>query len=211
MENSNQHLEDIKTIKRIMEQSSRFLSLSGLSGVFAGLFAIAGAIAARLIIQGPVINAWGYSKSSSESDDSRRVILLLLLNAVIVLIFALSSALYFSIRKARRSGNKIWTPVSKRLLLSLAIPIVAGGLFILLTLGQLPGSIIVASSLIFYGLGLVNAAKFTFGEIFWLGILEVISGLLCLIIPGYAFVFWVVGFGLLHIGYGLFMYLKYKG
>jgi len=211
MENSNQPLEEIKTIKRIMEQSSRFLSLSGLSGISAGVVAIAGAVAARLIIQGPVINAWGYSKTITESGDARRILLLLLLNAAVVLVLALSSALFFSVRKARRAGHKIWTPVSKRLLLNLAIPLLAGGLFILLTLGQLPGSIIAAVTLIFYGLALVNAAKFTFGEIFWLGIFELLTGFLCLAIPGYAFIFWVFGFGILHIGYGLFMYLKYKG
>jgi hypothetical protein len=211
MEERNQPLEEIKAIKKIMEQSTRFLSLSGLSGISAGIIAIAGAVAARIIIQGPVINAWGYSNSIIGAGDSRRILLLLLLNAAVVLVLALSSVLFFSIRKAKRSGDKIWTPVSKRLLLNLAIPLLAGGLFILLTLGKLHGSIIAATTLVFYGLALVNAAKFTLGEIFWLGVMEIITGLLCLAIPGYAFIFWVFGFGLLHIGYGLFMYLKYKG
>lgn len=210
MENTNHHLEDLKTIKSIMEQSSRFLSLSGLSGISAGLFAIAGSIAAKMIIKGPVINAWGYSKAIAQTESQGNTIALLLLTAGVVLVLAVSSVLFFSYRKARRSGHKIWTPVSKRLLINLAIPLAAGGLFILLTLGQLNGSIIAAATLIFYGLALVNAGKFTFGEIYWLGIMEIVTGLLCLAIPGYAFVFWVFGFGILHMGYGTFMYFKYR-
>lgn len=210
MKNTNQHLEDLKAIKSFMEQSSRFLSLSGLSGISAGLFAIAGAIAAKMIIKGPVINAWGYSKAISQTESEGKTIVLLLLTAGVVLILAISSALFFSYRKARKSGHKIWTPVSKRLLINLSIPLAAGGLLILLTLGQLNGSIIAALTLIFYGLALVNAGKFTFSEIYWLGIMEIVTGLLCLAIPGYAFIFWIAGFGLLHIGYGAFMYFKYK-
>jgi hypothetical protein len=210
MEKTSQHLEDLKTIKSIMEQSSRFLSLSGLSGISAGLFAIAGAIAAKMIIKGPVINAWGYSKAISQTESQGNTIALLLLTAGVVLVLAVSSVLFFSYRKARKSGQKIWTPASKRLLINLSIPLAAGGLFILLTLGQLNGSIIAAATLVFYGLALVNAGKFTFGEIYWLGIMEIVTGLLCLAIPGYAFVFWVFGFGILHMGYGTFMYFKYR-
>jgi hypothetical protein len=210
MEKTSQHLEDLKTIKSIMEQSSRFLSLSGLSGISAGLFAVAGAIAAKMIIKGPVINAWGYSKAISQTESQGNTIALLLLTAGVVLVLAVSSVLFFSYRKARKSGQKIWTPASKRLLINLSIPLAAGGLFILLTLGQLNGSIIAAATLVFYGLALVNAGKFTFGEIYWLGIMEIVTGLLCLAIPGYAFVFWVFGFGILHMGYGTFMYFKYR-
>jgi predicted lysophospholipase L1 biosynthesis ABC-type transport system permease subunit len=36
----NQHLEDIAEIRAMMERSTRFLSLSGLSGVFAGTFGL---------------------------------------------------------------------------------------------------------------------------------------------------------------------------
>ncbi len=211
MENTNQPLEDIKTIKKIMEQSSRFLSLSGLSGVSAGIFAIAGAMVAKMIIQGSAINPLVNSKTIQNGGDNRETVILLLLNATAVLILALSSALFFSYRKTRKSGQKIWTPVSKKLLLSLATPLLTGGLFILLVLGSVPGSIIAASTLIFYGLALVNASKFTFGEIFWLGLFEIITGLICIALPGLTLALWAFGFGVLHIVYGTFMYFKYKG
>ncbi|HPC99622.1 MAG TPA: hypothetical protein P5257_11615 [Bacteroidales bacterium] len=211
MKENDQPLDDIKTIKKIMEQSARFISLSGLSGISAGIIAIAGAVTARIIINGPVIHKWYYSPALDFTEDNRRTIILLLINAAAVLALAVSSAVWFSWRKAGRSGNRIWTPVTGRLLLNLSVPLLAGALFILLTPGRLDGGMIAAATIIFYGLGLVNAAKFTLGEIFWLGIMEIITGLACLVMPGWAFIFWVFGFGILHIAYGVFMYLKYKG
>ena len=50
MKNESKSIEDIKAIRKIMEESSRFLSLSGLSGVFIGITAITGALFAYLFI-----------------------------------------------------------------------------------------------------------------------------------------------------------------
>jgi hypothetical protein len=70
--------------------------------------------------------------------------------------------------------------------------------------------LIIPCFLIFYGLGLVNAGKFTFGEIYYLGILEIITGLISAFIPGRGLIFWIFGFGILHIIYGLAVYRKYE-
>lgn len=211
MNQSSQHLEDIKVIKKIMEESSRFLSLSGLSGVFMGLFAIAGAIAAKMIIPENVISGHGYAGSFLADPEGKRVLGLLLADAGIVLFLALVAAVLFSYRKAAKSGHSIWTPVSRRLLLNLFIPLLTGGLFILITLGRIPVTVSVSATLIFYGLALVNAGKFTFGEIYWLGVLEVVTGLICLLFPGYTILIWAFGFGVLHITYGFYMHFKYLG
>lgn len=211
MEKNNHPIDDIKVIKSIMEKSTRFLSLSGLSGISAGIIAIAGTVAAKFIINGPVINAANNTQTVTMPELPDKTVSLLLADAAAVLLLALSSALFFSWRKAKKKGYRIWTPVTGRLFLNLAVPLVAGGLFIILTLGRIEGSIVAASTLIFYGLSLVNAAKFTLGELFGLGIMEIAAGLLCLILPGYAFAFWIFGFGILHIAYGTFMYFKYKG
>lgn len=210
MNQSSQPQEDIKIIKRIMEESTRFLSLSGLSGVFAGLFAIGGAVAAKLIIPDSIITGQGYTESFACAPEGRHVIRLLLADAAIVLVLALASALFFSVRKAMRSGQKIWTPVTRRLLLNLAIPLATGGIFILITLGHIPGYATASATMIFYGLALVNAGKFTLDEIYWLGITEILTGLLSLAFPGYALLFWTFGFGVLHIAYGLYMYIRYR-
>jgi len=211
MNQSDQHLEDIKVIKKIMEESSRFLSLSGLSGIFAGLLALAGAVVANLIITGTSMSEEWYSVPFTADPAGHRAVMLLFADMGAVLVLSLAAAIFFSSRKARKSGHNAWTPVTRRMLASLLLPLVTGGLFILITLSRVPANITVASTLIFYGLAVISAGKFTFGEIHWLGVLEVMTGLICLLLPQWSVLIWAIGFGVIHIGYGLFMHLRYKG
>ena len=51
--NSTNPGEDLQAIREIMERSSKFLSLSGLSGIFAGVCALIGAAIAWFIILNP--------------------------------------------------------------------------------------------------------------------------------------------------------------
>jgi hypothetical protein len=138
MNQSDQHLEDIKVIKKIMEESSRFLSLSGLSGIVAGLLAIAGAVVANLIITGSSVAEEWYSVPFVGEDDGIRTIILLLTDMAVVLVLSLTAAVIFSGRKAKQTGHSAWTPVTRRMLASLILPLVAGGsLFSLLSPGSL--------------------------------------------------------------------------
>ena len=211
MNQSDQHLEDIKVIKKIMEESSRFLSLSGISGIIAGLLAIAGAVMAKLIITGTSpVEEW-YLVPLAAPSAGRMTLIWLFIDMGLVLVLSLAAAVFFSSRKARKSGHNAWTAVTRRMLASLLIPLFTGGLFILITLTRVPAYVTVASTLIFYGLAVISAGKFTFGEIHWLGIMEVVTGLVCLLLPGWSIIIWAVGFGVIHIGYGLFMHLRYKG
>jgi len=211
MNQSDQHLEDIKVIKKIMEESSRFLSLSGLSGIVAGLLALGGAVVANLIITGTSMSEEWYSVPFTADPAGHRAVMLLFADMGAVLVLSLAAAIFFSSRKARKSGHNAWTPVTRRMLASLLLPLVTGGLFILITLSRVPANITVASTLIFYGLAVISAGKFTFGEIHWLGVLEVMTGLICLLLPQWSVLIWAIGFGVIHIGYGLFMHLRYKG
>ena len=211
MNQSDQHLEDIKVIKKIMEESSRFLSLSGLSGIVAGLLALAGAVVANLIITGTSMSEEWYSVPFTADPAGHTAVMLLFADMGAVLVLSLAAAIFFSSRKARKSGHNAWTPVTRRMLASLLLPLVTGGLFILITLSRVPANITVASTLIFYGLAVISAGKFTFGEIHWLGVLEVMTGLICLLLPQWSVLIWAIGFGVIHIGYGLFMHLRYKG
>jgi hypothetical protein len=210
MENNLTSVEELKAIRKIMEESSRFLSLSGLSGVFLGSFAIAGALIAYfLIIDNGNLHYDEYFRSLTNKET---VILRwqLIIDALSVLILSLVTALYFSFRKAKQSGKSFWTPVSKRLLINLLIPLVTGGLFIIIFLVQNHNQLVIPGLLIFYGLALVNAGKFTYTELFYLGLLEIIIGLASSFFPGMGLIFWIFGFGILHIVYGLFMYRKYE-
>jgi hypothetical protein len=210
MENKADYFEDLKTIKRVMEESSRFLSLSGLSGVFAGLIALAGAaIAVGVFMDGRILLKGGFiiADIAMEIDNLK---IKLFTEAAIILVLAISIAVYFSYRKSVRKGLQIWTPVSKRLLINLFIPLVTGGFLILIFYFQHHWQLVIPSMLVFYGLGLVNAGKFTYSEVFYLGLVEILTGLLAAIFPVYGIIFWCFGFGLLHILYGLAMYRKYE-
>lgn len=210
MKNDTNSIEDIRAIRKIMEESSRFLSLSGLSGIFAGLTAIAGALVAYfLILDYGSIDYTEYLRSlpAKEASSIRWQLMAL---AASVLIISVLFSFYFSLKKARRDGKNFWTPVSRRLLINLLIPLVTGGIFVISLLFQNHIQLIVPAFLIFYGLALVNAGKFTLGEVFYLGILEIITGLVSAFIPGRGLIFWIFGFGILHIVYGVAMYRKYE-
>jgi hypothetical protein len=194
MDNKSKYSDDLMVIKKMMEESTRFLSLSGLSGIFAGFVALAGSVAAHLIIlktKTSILDGFLISLSLQESGKMKT---LLIADALFVVLLALAGSYYFSYTKSVKKGLKVWTPVSKRLLVNLFVPLIAGGFFML----------------IFYGLALVNAGKFTFSEVFYLGITEIFIGFLAGIFQGSPLLFWTFGFGLLHIGYGLFMYRKYE-
>lgn len=206
MENKNDYIEDLKVIKRVMEESSRFLSLSGLSGLFTGLIALAGAAAAVYLVPGGKCLIPGFEGTVSPGNLK---IAFAILSAVVV-VLALAVALFFSYRNAVKKGQKMWTATSQRMLVNLFVPMVTGGLLIILAAHRGYYEAIIPFMLIFYGLGLVNAGKFTYGEIFWLGLTEILAGLLAAVFTPYALLLWCVGFGLLHIVYGTFMYRKYE-
>ncbi len=199
METETDYSGDIKTIKRIMEESSRFLSLSGLSGIFAGFLAFLGGFVVHFLL---------LRKNFNDSSALKREILAV---ALIVLVLALTGSFYFSIRKARHKGQKVWTPVSRRLLLNLVIPLATGGFFIAILYIESQYQLIVPAMLIFYGLSLVSAGKFTYSEIFYLGMAELLTGFLAAIFQNFFIPFWIFGFGFLHLVYGLIMYRKYQG
>jgi len=210
MDNKTSHLEDLKIIRKVMEESSRFLTLSGLSGIFAGIFALTGAVIAYFaILKNGIIHNDEYSRSLSIKEINLLHVQLLT-DGLIVLLLAIGASLFFSIRKAKKTGVKIWTPVSKRMLINLLIPLVAGGVFIIALFINNQTRMIVPSLLLFYGLALVNAGKFTFSEIFYLGLLEIFTGLLSAFFLNLGIYFWAFGFGILHIIYGLIMFGKYE-
>lgn len=196
--NKNSHSDDLKAIRKIMEESSRFLSLSGLSGIFAGIIALCGSIVAAIAIQ------------RSQMFEINRLGLVLLVDGLIVLFATLVIAIGLSIRKASRKELKIWTTTTKRMLVNLLIPLITGAVLILAFYLDGNYDYIIPAMLVFYGLALVGAGKFTFGEIQYLGILEILTGIFALFFPSLGLVSWAFGFGILHILYGLIMHFKYR-
>ena len=193
-------LEDIKAIREMMEKSSKFLSLSGLSGIIAGIIATAGAAFAYFyLLQDP-----------SRTDFTRiQELMILLADAVAVLVLSIGFGIYFSQRKAKKNNQKLFNKITLKVLYNLSIPLIAGGIFSLIFLLRGNVEIVMSSTLIFYGLALVNASKYTFEEVNYLGITEIVIGLLAAIFMQKGIIFWTLGFGFCHILYGIIMYRKY--
>lgn len=206
--NQADYLKDITEIRSIMERSSRFISLSGLSGVFAGLFALAGAAAAYFYLDIGLYRSYEGALRSQESYD--QYVKFFITDAALVLICSFAAVIFFTTRKARLAGQKIWDNTAQRLILNLSIPLVAGGIFCLALLYHGAVGLIAPSTLIFYGFALLNGSKYTLNDIRYLGISEIILGLISSFFIGYGLLFWAVGFGILHILYGTVMYLKYE-
>lgn len=194
-------LADISSIKSIMERSTRFISLSGLSGVMAGVYALIGAgLAYKLIYTGA-------SGEYSDYDESLTGKLFLIASAVLVL--SIATGIWLTFRKAVKKGQRVWSQSSKSLMISGTLPLLTGGCFVLILFSQEHYGIIAAGCLIFYGLALVAASQYTYGDVKWLGICEIGLGLLATLLPGFGLYFWATGFGLLHILYGTIMHFKY--
>ncbi len=210
MESRQDYFEDLKTIRKIMEESSRFLSLSGLSGIFAGLVALAGGIIAFTVFLHNNLFDNGNFYRNLTAVEMSTLKFQLLADALLVLILAVGLSLLFSYRKSRKDGVKIWTPVSRRLLLSLLIPLVTGGILISIFFFRGYFQLIIPSMLVFYGLALVNAGKFTYNEVFYLGLIEILTGILATLFPEFGILFWCFGFGVLHFIYGVSMYKRYQ-
>lgn len=197
---SEDYLKDISEIKTLMNKSSRFISLSGLSGILAGIYALIGA-------------AFAYWLVANSGRDylilDGKTFRLVILDLLIVGALSIGTAIFLTTKKAKKNDEKIWDALTKRLLKSFIIPLLAGAIYIIIILKQQRYGQTGALMLLFYGLALLNASKYTLGDIKYLGYTQIILGLICAIYPGYGFWFWVLGFGIMHIVYGATMYYKY--
>jgi hypothetical protein len=209
MNTQEQSLGDLQHIKKMMERSSRFVSLSGLSGVSAGLCAIIGATVAHPYVFGTkdfVIN-----KNYDLLDDYTYILnTKLFWIAAATFIAAVISSFFFTFIKSKKDGTPIWGSTAKRLIINVSVPVLVGGLFLVKLLHYGTFGLVAPGCLIFYGLGLINASKYTLDEIRYLGYAQILIGIINLWFVGYGLYFWAAGFGVMHIAYGVFMWMKYE-
>ena len=217
MSNQNQPLETIQDIRNMMDRSSRFISLSGLSGIAAGLCALTGAWFAYDVIEragGSEVRRSGITGEGYSSDAVNLLRLFmgsrLFTIAALTLISAIVLAVFFTYIRSKRQGVPVWGATAKRMIWNIAVPLGAGGLFLLKLIEAGVYGLIAPGCLIFYGIALINGAKYTFGEIRFLGYVITALGVINCWFPGYGLYFWATGFGLLHIVYGIVMWNKYE-
>lgn len=205
MESKNYH-EDLSHIRSMMERSSRFISLSGLSGVVAGLAAIIGAVYVYFVFQREGIDYFDGERNVFGPSLVKELVII----GIVILGVALLSGYIFTANKSKKKGLKIWDATTKRLLVTFAVPLVTGGFFCLALLYHHLFVFIAPATLLFYGLALVSAERYTLTDIKYLGYCQIVLGLISLFFLGWGLVFWTIGFGALHIVYGLIMHKKYK-
>ncbi len=205
--NSNSDFEkDLAAIRQLMERSNRFISFSGLSGILAGVYALAGFAVAFIRIP-PTGGGAQYLAGDLEGSGAMMELVTI---AGLVLLATLVTGLWVTDRRAKRLGVKMLDEGGRRMLMNLAIPLCAGGAFafLLLTGGQY--SLLAPACLLFYGLALVNASPNLFDEVRYLGYSEIVLGLIATALPGYGLYLWAAGFGVLHVIYGVLLFRKYE-
>lgn len=206
MKEEQDYIRDIAEMRSMMERSSRFLSLSGLAGIMAGIYALAGAYIAYKIFYFNPGEMVGATPDPASSSSLLKVIFL----AITILILALGTAIFLSYKKAHKRREKAWNATSRRLLVSMAVPLMAGGLLILVMISKGLIGFIAPFTLLFYGLALYNAGKFTYSEVKSLGLIEIGLGLIGAYFVEYGLLFWAIGFGLVHIIYGIYLHYRYE-
>jgi len=197
MDNNNDYLDQLAEIRRLMEKSSKFMSLSGFSGIFLGLYALVGGYL-----------VWDILGNLSLTEP--RKIMMIFLVAAIVLVASLATALWFSIRQAKKTNQQIWGPSSRQLLFNLILPLTTGGVFAILLATGGYYALIAPALLVFYGLALAIAARYTHRELYFAGLAQILLGLVALALPRYGLLLWAAGFGVVHILYGLYMYFVHE-
>ncbi|HZW38078.1 MAG TPA: hypothetical protein VFF33_02140 [Ignavibacteriaceae bacterium] len=200
MKDKQDYIKDIAEIRSMMERSSKFLSLSGWAGIMAGVYALIGVFVAYKIFHFNPQNIF------QPFSDISKIIWL----ACLILLLALSTAIFLSYRKANNKGDKVWNAASKQLLMNMAVPLISGGILILILIINNLIGLIAPFSLLFYGMALYNAGKFTYQEVKFLGIIEIVLGLICSYFVQFGLLFWALGFGMFHIIYGIYLFFRYE-
>jgi hypothetical protein len=206
------HLQALNDIRSMMQRSTRFMSLSGLSGISAGICALIGAgVAFYYLGKVPFAGEQLYYERLAGSPRwGINWIEFSVWAGSIVLIAALSFAIFFTTRQARKKGQQIWDQTTWRMLVNLSIPLVIGAIFCLVFYLRGDIGLVAPATLVFYGLGLVNASKYSLRDLKFLGLLECGLGCIGLFYVGYGLELWAIGFGVLHIAYGTYMWWKYE-
>lgn len=200
MKREQDYIKDIAEIRSMMERSSKFLSLSGWAGILAGTYALAGAWVAYSV--------FGFHPVAIDYTPTafNQIVLL----ALGVLILALVSAVFDSRIKAQKREERVWNVTSKRMLVSMAVPLSTGGILILILIVKGFIGLIAPLTLLFYGLALYSAGNYTIKEVRWMGVAQLLLGLINAWFIEYGLLFWAIGFGVIHIVYGVYMHFRYE-
>lgn len=205
MDKDHDYIRDISEIRTMMERSSKFQSLSGLAGIIVGIYALIGAYIAYAFFRFRPEEMNTDGRGTTASDIFPVMVL-----ATIVLVASVATAILLSYKRARSREEGTWNATSRRLMMNMAVPLVAGGILLLVFVSRGLISFLAPFTLIFYGLALYNAGNYTFKEVKYLGMIQVILGLAGTCLPAYGLLIWSLGFGVMNIVYGIYIHIKHE-
>lgn len=203
----NDYLKDLADIRSMMERSSKFMSLSGWAGAVAGFYALIAAAATYFYFD---VNPTKLMYTLESDPDFIAAIPNVALAGLITMVLAVGNAIAFSSKNAGKKGESVWNAASKQLVANMAVPLGSGAILILILMNAGLFGLVAPLTLIFYGLALFHAGKFTFDDVKFLGLVQVLLGLLAAFFLEYSLLLWAFGFGIVHILYGTFMYYRYE-
>lgn len=204
MSQEKDYIKDITDIRSMMERTTKFLSLSGWAGIMAGIYAVAGAFIAYQVL------GFNPDTMAYESYAITGYITKIILLALVVLALSVITAVYFSKRRAVKRNEKLWNPTSRRLLVNMGVPLVTGGILALIFVYHELTGLLIPVTLLFYGMSLFIAGKYTYEDIKGLGLIQIVFGLVSAYFIEYSLLIWALGFGIAHIFYGIFIHAKYE-
>jgi len=207
MKNETNYLQDIGEIRSLMERSSKFISLSGWAGIFAGIYALVGVYVAITYLHFNPQSLY-IEKGEAQNISSNFLSVVLLASAIFLL--AIATAIYFTRRRAKKKEELLWTPAARRLMAEVSLPLIIGGVLLLICLSKGLVGFLAPLSLLFYGIALYTISKFTYVEVRVLGLIEIVLGLAGAYFVNWGVLFWAIGFGVVHIVYGIYVYFKYE-
>lgn len=207
MKTEQEYINDLSEIRSMMERSTKFLSLTGWSGIMAGIYALVGAFLAYTLIYDSQGQVDLFSLEPQQFSSQKLQLLML---GLLILLLAVGTAVFLSYKKTKRDQQLLWNRATRRLVISMGIPLITGGLFILILIFKGMVGLLAPLTLIFYGLALISAGEFSFKELKQLGMVQILLGLIGTYFMEYGIIFWAIGFGVMHMAYGIYMHLKYE-
>jgi hypothetical protein len=208
-------IESLEEIKSYMQKSTRFLSLSGWSGIWVGACGLVSGLLAMYLLREATISPVNYNyygenfKGEIFYAVKKTLRIKLLILAFFTFLAAVSGGFFFSARKAKKDGVPFVNHVFRRMIVNFSIPLITGGLVCLSFIYHNYIILVAPATLIFYGFALFMVARDTLDEIKTLALLEILLGIVSFFLLKYNMICWIIGFGVLHVVYGIIMRNKY--
>jgi heme/copper-type cytochrome/quinol oxidase subunit 2 len=203
-------LNTLSEIRDLMQKSSKFLTLSGISAVLVGVYACVAAVIAYSILGSEGGLPWDFAEFPKLQVNTPYRLQLMEFFAVVLILLCLATVYAFSYRKAKKQQTPlVFNITARRFLWSFFLPMIVGGILCIALIYRQKYGLTSDVMLIFYGIALVNASSYTYSNARFLGYAELALGLTDSFINGHALLFWTLGFGVFHIVYGIFIHLKY--